>query len=277
MIKIADGGPKDLLPPAIKDDPDMQAYSYAIERAVARALELSLRTRMYAAIDEQPEKILDYMAVESRAQYYEETMGIETKREIIKNSLAWYMKAGTKEAVDELIQTVFGEGRSVPWYDFEEGPGTPGMFDVITNATMEPMIYERFARIIEKAKNKSSVLRYIVVEHTQDTNLSTCTGMTVTEEMMVSNDIRIDDPDRALFLNEYVLTVDSQQAIDKTVIGMIDIEREGKTEANVICILILETDAIIYESMGSMEEKIEMRHTGHLLQATEQTIGRDGA
>ena len=72
MIKIANGGPKDLLPPILKDTPHMQAYSYAVEQAIRRVLTFSRRTLMYASVDEQPENILDYMAVESRAQYYDE-------------------------------------------------------------------------------------------------------------------------------------------------------------------------------------------------------------
>ena len=163
MIKMTDGGPKDLLPPILKNDPDMAAYSYAIEMAVGLVLKFSRRIMMYANIDEMPESILDYMAVESRAQYYDADLDISTKREIIKNSLAWYMIAGTEESVNDLIRTIFGEGLTVPWYEFEDGPGTPGTFDIVTNARMTEDIAEQFLAIVEKAKNESSHIRRVLV------------------------------------------------------------------------------------------------------------------
>lgn len=245
MIKITDGGPKDLLPPVLKNEPKMQALSYAIERAMRRLLTFSRRTLMYAAIDEQPENILDYMAIESRAQYYDESMDIETKRAIIKNSLAWYLKAGTQESVDDLIRTVFGEGRSVPWYEFEDGSGTPGTFDIITGAQMEPMMYERFARIIEKAKNKSSVLRYIAVEHTEETQWAAMVAMSAEELGIISNDIHIDDPERATFLAEYIGLSEAAQTEDKVIVGGLDTTIEDNRQIVPVCALTVASEQTI--------------------------------
>ncbi len=248
MIKIMDGGPKDLLPSVLKNEPEMQALSYAIERAMRLLLTFSRRTLMYAAIDEQPENILDYMAIESRAQYYDRSMDIETKRAIIKNSLAWYLKAGTQESVDDLIQTVFGEGKSVPWYEFEDGPGTPGTFDIITGVQMEPMMHERFARIIEKAKNKSSVLRYIAVEHTEETQWAAMVAMSAEELGIISNDIHIDDPERAIFLAEYIGLSEAAQTEDKVIVGGLDTTIEDNRQIVPVCALTVASETILVEA-----------------------------
>ena len=40
-----------------------------------------------AVIDELPERILDVLAVELRTPYYQESMNLETKRNIIKRTL----------------------------------------------------------------------------------------------------------------------------------------------------------------------------------------------
>lgn len=272
MTKITDGGPKDLLPPVLKDDPEVQALSYAIEEAAKLILQLSRRTLMYAAIDEQPEYILDYMAVESRALYYDESMDIETKRRIIKNSLAWYMTAGTQECVDELIETVFSGGKSVPWYEFEDGPGKPGTFDIITSTQMEPLMYERFSRIIEKAKNKSSVLRYITIEHTEEKKWTMATGLSVEESETVSNDIHIDDPEQALFLNEYISISEESQATDKLIVGELKTTIEHNNILIPMCALSEETEMVLNETFTEMDCHAQIEQIGCMAAETEQTI-----
>jgi phage tail P2-like protein len=117
-----------------------------------------------AVIDELPERILDVLAVELRTPYYQESMNLETKRNIIKRTLLWHTKAGTPSAVSELIEIVFGEGRTEEWFDYTEGPYTPGTFDIITNARMTEEMANYFLSIIQRVKNTRSHIRRILVE-----------------------------------------------------------------------------------------------------------------
>ena len=64
----------------------------------------------------------------------------------------------------ELISDIFGEGRTVEWFDYDEPPYTPYTFDIITNATMTEDIIDRFLAIIDRVKNERSWLRRVVVE-----------------------------------------------------------------------------------------------------------------
>lgn len=222
MIKITDGGPKDLLPPSLKNDPWVQAFSYAVEQGMMRMIAFSRRTMLYAAIDEMPEYLLDYMAVESKVIYYDESVGIQVKRELLKNSLAWSMKAGTQEIVSELMQVLFGEGKAIPWYEFEGEPGVPGTFDVSTNARMEENLYEKLMQIIWLAKNQSSILRYITIEHEADSLWSALITATQEHCAELLNDIMIDNPDQTIFLNEFFGINEDSQIIDRILVGGID-------------------------------------------------------
>ena len=275
MTKITNGGPKDLFPALLKDDPEQQALSYAIERAMLLILQFSQRTLMYAAIDEQPEYILDYMAIESRALYYEENMDIATKRKIIKNSLAWYMKAGTQECVDELIETVFGEGKTIPWYEFAEGEGTPGTFDIITSTQMTSDMYERLTRIIERAKNKSSVLRYVGIEHELECERLLFTGMCVQEQELISNDIHLDNPERVIFLNEYVSVSEDGQVDDKTIVGSLDTVIEQYVNLMGTCVLAAMEEMTVYETTDEAETNLALTMADGMFTQTEQTIGSE--
>ena len=115
MIKLSEGELLDLLPSQLKNDTDMICLSYALKRAVDRLLVYERQTMTDNFIDSLPESILDVLAVELRSPYYIDSMNIETKRSIIKNTLIWHTKAGTPSAVSEMITTIFGEGYLVEW------------------------------------------------------------------------------------------------------------------------------------------------------------------
>jgi phage tail P2-like protein len=156
MIKYQDGELLDLLPAPMAEDVDIIALSYSIKMGIAKFIVYVAKTTMYADVDNQPESILDYMAIELDAAYYEQSMDIETKRELIKGALKWCMTAGTKKAVEELVRTVFGKGDVTEWYEFENGPGEPGTFNVETGSQLTEENYERFSRIVKATKPSSA-------------------------------------------------------------------------------------------------------------------------
>lgn len=163
MIKLSEGELLDLLPSQLKNDTDMICLSYALKCAVERLLQYERQTMTDNFIDSLPEQILDVLAVELRSPYYLDSMSIETKRSIIKNTLIWHTKAGTPSAVLEMIQAIFGEGYLVEWFNFTEGDKTPGYFDIVTNARMTEDIVESFMNIIRRVKNERSHIRRILI------------------------------------------------------------------------------------------------------------------
>ena len=79
---------------------EAKALSYALQMATVRLKGYLAKTMCLAMIDSLPDATLDLLAAETRAVYYDVTMPIETKREIVKASMAgWYMKCGTPAAV----------------------------------------------------------------------------------------------------------------------------------------------------------------------------------
>ena len=169
MIKLNDGELLDLLPAAMKADVDMVCLSYAIKQVTRELLRAARETQTQSFIDGLPEHILDVLAVETNAMYYDESLPIEAKREIIRASIsAWYARAGTPAAVEELVTAVFGEGSVVEWFDFTEGEIAPGLFDIVTNAPLTEDIIEYFNNMIHRVKNERSHLRRVLVErHTR--------------------------------------------------------------------------------------------------------------
>lgn len=176
MIKLPDGELRDYLPPSMKNDVDMACLSYALKKATERVLAYQKQAMVYNFIDILPEQICDVMAVELRSPYYSDSMDIGIKRNIVKNSLVWHMKAGTPAAVNEMIKAVFGEGEIVEWPDFDEPPYTPGTFDIVTSAQMTEKGIDQILSVIERVKNKRSHIRRVLVKRRTDQELFAGTG-----------------------------------------------------------------------------------------------------
>lgn len=163
MIKYKQGEPLDLLPSFLKENEDFAAISYAIKKAVAILSTDQEGLYLRADIDHMRSDLLNLLALELDAPYYDEQLDIETRRKLVKKALLWRFKAGTKATVEELVKTVFGKGEVTEWFEFEEA-GTPGEFDVSTSAQLTPEEFEQFTKIISRVKNATSHLRSIKTE-----------------------------------------------------------------------------------------------------------------
>lgn len=187
MTKLYDGQLTDLIQNNSRYSTEVQAISYALLMEKQRLMDLAQRTRTMAVVDELPEAILDVLAVELRTPYYSGGMTIDQKRAIIKGTLVWFYKAGTPAAVEELIASVFGEGKVVEWFDFTEEPMTPGTFDIITNARMTEEIATEFLRIIQRVKNTRSHIRRVLVERQCEMTERIATGVVAAPQTSVLN------------------------------------------------------------------------------------------
>lgn len=174
MINIHESSIIDILPDNIKKDNNVKALSYAISNQVKKIVEHSEGTGIFAKIDTLPDKILDLLAIEFRTQYYKQTLPIDLKKLLIKNTLSWYARAGTPAAVEELISAVFGYGKEVDWYEYS---GKPGYFKIeTTNQEITNEAQVEFLRLLDSIKRKSAWLEgiEIVLESQENINIFIC-------------------------------------------------------------------------------------------------------
>ena len=163
MIDLFSGGIAEMWQGVVPAE--VKAISYAIERTLRTVLECADKTVIYADMAKTDENIVDLLAAENRAMYYDQSLPRPTKESIVKASISgWYAKAGTPAAVKELVQAVFGEGEIIEWFDYTEGDKVPYTFDIKTNGTMGDDILASFAKIIKRVKNERSHLRRVLVD-----------------------------------------------------------------------------------------------------------------
>lgn len=170
LINYYDGQLTDILPGNIAGKAEVKALSYALQQGTRLLYRYSQKAAVYSKIDEQPEDVLDLMAAELRTQYYDESLDIRAKLELIKNTLIWHMTAGTPEAVENLVATVFGEGSVEEWFEYG---GSPYRFRVTTNAVMTPDTNNIFNDLLQKVKNTRSHLDAITIHRNVEQDIYT--------------------------------------------------------------------------------------------------------
>lgn len=168
MIKLQESQIAQILPEYLSGRASVQALSYALHRAVERFVGYCGNIGIFAIIDTAPGYVLDMLAIELATQYYETSLPLPAKRKLIKNTLVWYMSAGTPKAVEELVAAVFGEGEVAEWFEYGDDPY---YFKITTNAQMTPEMNAQFSAMLERVKNSRSHIRAIEIHRTIEQTL----------------------------------------------------------------------------------------------------------
>lgn len=168
MIKLKDSQVAQILPEYLSERASVQALSFALYRAVERLIGYCGNISVFAVIDMAPDYVLDMLALDLNTQYYDDSIPIESKRKLIKNTMVWYMSAGTPQAVEELVAAVFGEGKVEEWFEYGD---EPYYFKITTNAQMTPEMNAQFSLMLRRVKNARSHIRAIEIHRTIEQTL----------------------------------------------------------------------------------------------------------
>lgn len=163
MINFYDGEIKDILPGNLMEDPAAQAFSYALREGTRILNRYTQLCYVYCSIDTAPNDVVDLLAKELRTQYYSDALELDVKRGLVRNTLIWYMTAGTPAAVEELVGIVFGEGEVSEWFEYG---GKPYWFKIKTNAVLTEDMNTFFSDMIRRVKNTRSHIEAIEIHRT---------------------------------------------------------------------------------------------------------------
>lgn len=150
---------EELTPHFILQDRNGYALAKAIEAGLKYFLErVGDGLAIIDDISKMPEWRLDEMAWELGATWYDYGADIETKRTVISGAEEFYNRLGTAEAVQRIINDVYGEGTVQEWFEYDV-PGEPYHYSVST--TNNSAIFEnraKFLALLEQVANVRSVL-----------------------------------------------------------------------------------------------------------------------
>jgi phage tail P2-like protein len=115
---------------------------------------------LYGRIDELNENIIDQLAWQFHVDFYESSLPLNTKRQLIKNSYRWHKIKGTPQATEELTKTIFGgDSEVVEWFQYD---GEPYTFRVFVNIVALKDGLKTFYKMLDTIKNKRSHLDSVI-------------------------------------------------------------------------------------------------------------------
>ncbi|MBP2654262.1 MAG: phage tail protein [Firmicutes bacterium] len=150
-----------LVPPSIKNDSQVIAACSALESEI-QAVSIAIDDLfIIAKLSSQPEAVIDHLAWQWHADFYEDTSDLATKRSLVQNAINWHRKKGTAAVVQEYVTTVLSDGVVSEWFDYN---GEPYYFKVSTDEVLSSStVYDKLVEIINAVKNARSWLEGIII------------------------------------------------------------------------------------------------------------------
>ncbi|MFX3635463.1 MAG: phage tail protein I [Candidatus Pristimantibacillus sp.] len=161
MIELKDIHLLDLLPQSIKHDANIIACADALDQQLKAITSNIPKLAILSNVKGLSSEWLDALAWQWSAPFYDQSLLIEQKKELVTNALAWHKRRGTPSAVEELVATIFGSGEVIEWWEYG---GQPGCFKVKTSdpsATTEKA--SQFLAAINSVKNVRSWLETVEI------------------------------------------------------------------------------------------------------------------
>lgn len=169
MINLANSKLLDILPPNIRNDPDIIAASKAVDKEFTNMVNSIKNVFTIADIKNASSDVVDHIAIESHSDFYDLNLDIEIRRALAENAIELHMNKGTPAAVEKLIATLFDEGEVVEWFEYG---GDPYTFRVITNNDLVTTeLATEFIRALDSVKNKRSWLEKVILMQKEKMNL----------------------------------------------------------------------------------------------------------
>ena len=147
----------DILPQNLLADKKINAAAQALDDELQKITEATRNALLLPRLDELSEEVIDLLAWQWHVDFYEPSMSIETKRQLVRESIAWHRIKGTKAAVEKMAQTVFKGGVVTEWFEYG---GEPYHFriDLLTAPNITQDDTARLLAVVNAAKNVRSVL-----------------------------------------------------------------------------------------------------------------------
>ena len=147
----------DILPPNLLADKQIYAAARALDDELQKITAETRNALLLPRLDELSEEVIDLLAWQWHVDFYEPSMSIEIKRQLVRESIAWHRIKGTKAAVEKMAQTVFKGGVVTEWFEYG---GEPYHFriDLLTAPNITQDDTARLLAVVNASKNVRSVL-----------------------------------------------------------------------------------------------------------------------
>ena len=158
----------DILPNSILTDPQIASAAKALDAELQSVTRAVVETLHLSRLDVLPETVVDLLAWQWHVDYYEPIgMDLDTKRRLVRESIAWHRMKGTPAAIEAVASAAFDKTTVKEWYEYG---GKPYYFKIVTeDVTTDKDTLNRLRRAVDSVKNVRSWLEEVeFLLHLQD-------------------------------------------------------------------------------------------------------------
>ena len=154
----------DTAPSSITQDPHVKSIIKALDPELQAVSQSSLEPLIFARIDELPETVLDLLAWQLHADFYDLASDIARKRSVIKTSLHWHMHKGTQWAILEALKQIDIKADFVHWHDDSSQPYTFKLKAIVAGDFYKTKGKDKLMSSIRRAVEESKSARSWMAE-----------------------------------------------------------------------------------------------------------------
>lgn len=173
-----------LQPSYLQNDKFVQALCKALNPYFQQLSDEVKLVYIYGRIDELEEEVVDSLAWQFHVDFYDYTLPLSRKRELVKKSRYLHKKKGTPAAVEEACKAVFGRTKLEEWFEYNGKPFFFKMYIDITGHGASEEELNKIDRLIDAYKNTRSWCELISIYYTSICNMyigsATVTGEVIT-------------------------------------------------------------------------------------------------
>lgn len=167
----------DNTPPSIAYDAQTQAICAAWDRQAREVIDAIDECIILPNLDRivNP-RLIDLLAWQLHVDFYDATLPIQTRRELVRKSLEWHTFKGTKWVVEDMLKTIFDTGKLLEWFEYNPKPHDDWhqayRFKIITSAgSADPAVLRRLLAAINAVKPASRWLEEFLIARPTTLNL----------------------------------------------------------------------------------------------------------
>ncbi|GMB00446.1 phage tail protein I [Pelosinus sp. IPA-1] len=167
----------DVVPPSIAGDPQVQGISAAVSPQLQQVSAQIDDCLIMPRIDQLPENIVDLLAWQKHVDFYDVTLSIDQKRQLVKASIEAHRHKGTPYAVELVVNAIFGDSVVQEWFEYG---GKPFYFRVIKiKGQVTADMWPRLAVAVNSVKNVRSWLEGVSLSRTINSKLYLGVGQSI--------------------------------------------------------------------------------------------------
>ena len=148
-----------IMPSSLTEDENTLNVSRSLNSNLQEVSEASNESLLLPRISELPERVVDMMAWQYHVDFYELAQNLEMKRDLVRNSIKWHMKKGTKYAILRALEMLGIKAEYHNWYETGGEPYTFTIDAVVQSEYYEHADQEEIIENIYRAINDSKAAR----------------------------------------------------------------------------------------------------------------------